>query len=152
MFQQNSIFCPFESILIDLSCYVKSGSITGNSRKEIHLRAAVFAMSQPTNLESLLWGQCFCNLATKSKSCCDDPVILQGTFILGYPQFLLISKVRSLDNLVVIKTKIDVPQKLDISDFRWLKYNDDATNSQPAITCSKLTIETREQGVKYVQS
>ena len=24
--------------------------------------------------------------------------------------------------------------------------------SQPAITCSKLTIETLEQGVKYVQS
>ena len=26
------------------------------------------------------------------------------------------------------------------------------TISQPAITCSKLTIETLEQGVKYVQS
>ena len=25
-------------------------------------------------------------------------------------------------------------------------------NSQPAIACSKLTIETLEQGVKYVQS
>ena len=25
-------------------------------------------------------------------------------------------------------------------------------SSQPAITCSKLTIETLEQGVKYVQS
>ena len=25
-------------------------------------------------------------------------------------------------------------------------------NTQPAITCSKLTIETLEQGVKYVQS
>ena len=25
-------------------------------------------------------------------------------------------------------------------------------HSQPAITCSKLTIETLEQGVKYVQS
>ena len=24
--------------------------------------------------------------------------------------------------------------------------------SQPAVTCSKLTIETLEQGVKYVQS
>ena len=75
MFQQNSIFCPFESILIDLSRCVKCGSITGNSRKENHLRVAVFAMSQPTNLKSLLWGQCFCNLLTKSKSCCDDPVI-----------------------------------------------------------------------------
>ena len=27
-----------------------------------------------------------------------------------------------------------------------------ATSSQLAITCSKLTIETLEQGVKYVQS
>ena len=26
------------------------------------------------------------------------------------------------------------------------------TYTQPAITCSKLTIETLEQGVKYVQS
>ena len=25
-------------------------------------------------------------------------------------------------------------------------------NAKPAITCSKLTIETLEQGVKYVQS
>ena len=42
------------------------------------------------------------------------------------------------------------------------KYYNDKTNlhlyefclnsSQPAITCSKLTIETLEQGVKYVQS
>ena len=27
-----------------------------------------------------------------------------------------------------------------------------ATHTQPEITCSKLTIETLEQGVKYVQS
>ena len=27
-----------------------------------------------------------------------------------------------------------------------------AVTSQPAFTCSKLTIETLEQGVKYVQS
>ena len=26
------------------------------------------------------------------------------------------------------------------------------SNTQPAFTCSKLTIETLEQGVKYVQS
>ena len=26
------------------------------------------------------------------------------------------------------------------------------TDSQPAFTCSKVTIETLEQGVKYVQS
>ena len=29
---------------------------------------------------------------------------------------------------------------------------DEALASQPAFTCSKLTIETLEQGVKYVQS
>ena len=27
-----------------------------------------------------------------------------------------------------------------------------STDTQPAIACSKLTIETLEQGVKYVQS
>ena len=29
---------------------------------------------------------------------------------------------------------------------------DALATTQPAITCSKLTIETQEQGVKYVQS
>ena len=50
-------------------------------------------------------------------------------FILEFSQVLLISTVRSLDDLVVIKTQIVVPQKLDISDFRGIKYNDDAANS-----------------------
>ena len=31
-------------------------------------------------------------------------------------------------------------------------YKTNSVISQPAITCSKLTIETLEQGVKYVQS
>ena len=78
---------------------------------------------------SLLWGQYSCSLLTKSKSCCNDPVILQGTFILESPQVLVISTVRSLDSLVVIKTQIVVPQKLDISRFCGNKYNDDATNA-----------------------
>ena len=30
--------------------------------------------------------------------------------------------------------------------------SDERRNSQPVIACSKLTIETLEQGVKYVQS
>ena len=33
-----------------------------------------------------------------------------------------------------------------------LVYSFTKMNSQPAFTCSKLTIETLEQGVKYVQS
>ena len=49
--------------------------------------------------------------------------------MLEFPQVLLISTFRLLDNLVVIKTQIVVPQKLDISDFRGIKYNDAATNS-----------------------
>ena len=107
--QQSRIFCLFDSILIDLFCCVKFGSITGNLRKKNHLRVAVFAMSQPTNLKSLLWDLCLCNLPTKSKPCCDDTAILQGHFILEPPQVFLISTVRSLDNLVVIKTHIVVP-------------------------------------------
>ena len=66
---------------------------------------------------------------TKSKYCCNDPVFLQGTFILKSPQALLISTVRSLDNLVVIKTQIVVPQNLKVSDFRGVKYNDAETNT-----------------------
>ena len=31
------------------------------------------------------------------------------------------------------------------------KHKNIKVNTQPAITCSKLTIETLEQGVKYVQ-
>ena len=129
VFWRNSIFYPFENILIDLYCSVKCRSINGNSRTENHLRVAIFPMSQPTNLMSLLWGQYFCNLPTKSKSCCYDPVILQDTFILKSPQALVISTVRSLGNFTVIKTQIVVPQKLDISDFRGVKYNIDTINT-----------------------
>ena len=49
--------------------------------------------------------------------------------MLESPQVLLISIVRSLDNIIVIKTQIAVPQKLDISDFRGIKYNDATSNS-----------------------
>ena len=44
------------------------------------------------------------------------------------------------------------------SDFKckgeWSNLDDKARDckTQPAFTCSKLTIETLEQGVKYVQS
>ena len=34
----------------------------------------------------------------------------------------------------------------------WALYSAYFKLTQPAITCSKLTIETLEQGVKYVQS
>ena len=34
----------------------------------------------------------------------------------------------------------------------WNMFNKVQTDTQPAFTCSKLTIETLEQGVKYVQS
>ena len=37
VFRQNSIFCPFESILIYLTCSVKCASITENLRKKIFL-------------------------------------------------------------------------------------------------------------------
>ena len=33
-----------------------------------------------------------------------------------------------------------------------LFYLSSATQTQPAFTCSKLTVETLEQGVKYVQN
>ena len=41
-------------------------------------------------------------------------------------------------------------QKLMVMIFFCIKWFTDAT--QPAITCSKLTVETLEEGVKYVQS
>ena len=79
-------------------------------KKKIHFRIAVFAMSQPTNLKYLLWGHYFCNLPTKSKSCRDDPVILQHTFMLESAQVLLILTVTSLDNFAIIKTQLFVPK------------------------------------------
>ena len=50
-----------------------------------------------------------------------------------------------------------IDQKLDISvgsvlGLMGLEVYYFRAPSQPAITCSKLTIETLEQGVKYVQS
>ena len=83
-------------------------------------------MSQPIYLKSLLWDQYFCNLPKKSKSCWNDPMILKGTFMLESPYFLLFRQFplfRQLDHSIV------VPQKLDISDFRGIKYNDATTNS-----------------------
>ena len=41
---------------------------------------------------------------------------------------------------------------LDILKNRIRKWKPESCPSQSAITCSKLTIETLEQGVKYVQS
>ena len=55
--------------------------------------------------------------------------MLHCSFILESHQVLLISTVRSLDNLVFIKAHIVLPVKLDISDFCGIKYNDDTTNS-----------------------
>ena len=57
VFQQKSRIWLFEGMLIDLSCCVKCESITGSSRKENYLCLEVFAMSQLTNLKSVLWGQ-----------------------------------------------------------------------------------------------
>ena len=45
--------------------------------------------------------------------------------------------------------------RLGLSHLRVHKFKQkfqDSVNSQPAITCSKLTIETLKLGVKYVQS
>ena len=37
-------------------------------------------------------------------------------------------------------------------DLKWVKTNSNQTRTQPALTCSKLTIETILQSVKHVQS
>ena len=44
-----------------------------------------------------------------------------------------------------------IKQKSELFDVAVRAY-DEAKVYQPAITCSKLTLETLEQGVKYVQS
>lgn len=77
---------------LNLSRCVKCRSINENSRKENFLFAAVFTMSQPTNLKFLIYGQYFSNLQTKSKSYCNEPLILQdtfNTFMLESPQVFL---------------------------------------------------------------
>ena len=37
-------------------------------------------------------------------------------------------------------------------DLKWAKTNSNQTQTQPALTCSKLTIETVLKSVKHVQS
>ena len=44
----------------------------------------------------------------------------------------------------------DSPSK--ITSAKYYHYQETLKTTQPAIPCSKLTIETLEQGVKYVQS
>ena len=62
----------------------------------------------------------FCNLLTKSKSCFDASLILEDTFILEFPQALLISTVRLTDNLAVTKTQNDAPQKHEYLSVYWI--------------------------------
>ena len=51
----------------------------------------------------------------------------------------------------VTEMKVNVEQALKWGSYRKL-FASARQTSQPAFSCSKLTIETLEQGVKYVQS
>ena len=53
--------------------------------------------------------------------------------------------------MYVVLTEIIHPSSILWPAVNHLFYQHKAT-TQPAITCSKLTIETLEQGVKYAQS
>ena len=113
---------------------------------------------------SLSWG--FCNESTnqfevcplgsvvlqrslKSKSWCDNPVILQGTFLLESSQVLHISTVISLDKFAFIKTQIIVPQKLDVFDFREIKHNVVTTNSYQFLGSIHFEGTSRTTGCKH---
>ena len=141
MFQQNSIFCAFESKLIDLSRCVKCGSITGNSRKKTHLCVAVFVMSQPTNLLSVLWGQYFCNLPQNQNPGAMILWLYTVLSCLKLLRFVFFRQLdRSLHNFAVIKAQIFVPQKFYISDFRRIKHNVVGLNTMIAISLLDLLI------------
>ena len=52
-----------------------------------------------------------------------------------------------------MKVSFDISHQITSSHFvNNQNYNGNIVTSKPAITCSKLAIETLEQGVKYVQS
>ena len=51
----------------------------------------------------------------------------------------------------VTEMKVNVEQALKWGSYRKL-FASARQTSQPTFSCSKLTIETLEQGVKYVQS
>ena len=63
-------------------------------------------------------------------------------FVLKLPKSPNIFGIQSVNNYY---KKLNLKEK-----FRFTKIQSD--KAQPAITCSKLAIETLEQGVKYVQS
>ena len=52
---------------------------------------------------------------------------------------------------IVMKVHRNFPSKNQVFSLRGIR-SDYLVATKPAITCSKLTIETLEQGVKYVQS
>ena len=107
VFWQNSIFCSFESVLINLSCSVKCGPITAISRKKNH-RVMVFAMSQPTNFSPLM--SVLLQLTHKIKLLpwwFSHPTSYFHTWIF---RALFISTVRSNVNLAVIKIQNVAPQ------------------------------------------
>ena len=49
-------------------------------------------------------------------------------------------------------TCIMVKIRKTLHRVRYLNYMNNNVYTQPGITCSKLTMETLEQGVKYIQS
>ena len=107
-FQHNIIFCLFESLSIYLSCSVKCGSITEIQEKQFFVLWFLQWVSQFdfSPLMSVLL-----QLPIKLKSCLDNSQILQCTFILEFPYALFVSRVRSTDNLAIIKTQNVAPQK-----------------------------------------
>ena len=57
-----------------------------------------------------------------------------------------------LENINASKLHADIKMCKHKKWGKYIKKNHSKDKTQPAFTCSKLTIETLEQGVKYVQS
>ena len=80
------------------------------------------------------------------------------------PDNRLYTSRKKSDSLSILRNEASVLQKKELAvqflsseqTKTTMKYSKEGSRvfvpSQPAITCSKLTIETLEQGVKYIQS
>ena len=62
------------------------------------------------------------------------------------------SKCQPQNKQTILSTALGFPIGKRVTDYCPILVSEAVGFSQPAFTCSKLTIETLEQGVEYVQS
>ena len=109
-------------MLADLNQCAACGYTKGTIDKRNYIEAKIWDTdrSDAIRLQSLIYGSFFCSLEMKSDKKCSkcntNEQILNCSFVMKLPSFLLVNTVRSPGNHLekFIRTAIDVPQVLSL--------------------------------------